>query len=112
MELLRLVDLLLESLGVLDLLTLLLLLGGVLLKFLGQVVNLWRILASRGGRFEFGIGRLIEIAELQLILLRMVQQLWRAGGSWVQRAVMLLVRRRRWRIMRHLGQHPVFDLEL
>lgn len=108
--LLLVLGLVLESLsGLLDLLALVLLVGSVLLELLGQVVDLGRILSGGSGGFEFGIGGLIQVAELQLILLRGIQQLRR---SRIQRTVVLLVGRRRRRIMRHLGQHPVFDLEL
>lgn len=105
--------LLLQSLSsMLDLLSLLLFLSGVLLKLVGQVVNLGRILTSGSVWFDLRIRGLIEIAELQLVLLRMVQQLRRPGRGWIQGTVVLLVRRWRRRVMRHLGQHPVFDLEL
>lgn len=114
LESLRLMlSLVLKSLGSLvDLLALMLLLGGVFLKFLGQIVNLRRVVAGRGRRLNLGIGGLIQVAKLELVLLRVIQQLRRSGRGRIQRTVVLLVgRRRRW-VMRHLGQHPVFDLEL
>lgn len=105
--------LMLESLSsLLDLLTLVLFVSSVLLEFLSQVVDLGRVLAGRSARFDLGIRGLIEIIELQVVLLRMVQQLWRPGRGRVQGTVVLLVGRRRRRVMRHLSQHPVFDLEL
>lgn len=105
--------LMLESLGsVLDLLALVLFLSSVLLKLLCYVVNLWRVLSGRRGRFDLRIRRLVQVAELQLVLLRVIQQLRCPGRGRVQRTVMLLVRRRWRRVMRHLGQHPVFYLEL
>jgi len=113
LKLLRLMlDLMLESLSLMDLLTLVLFLSSVLLEFLGKVVNLWRVLTDGGVWFNLGVRGLVEVAELQLVLLRVIQQLWCTGRGRVQRAIVLLVRRRRWRVMRHLGQHPVFDLEL
>lgn len=114
LELLRLMlGLMLESLGsLLNLLTLVLLLGRVLLELLGQVVNLWRVLTDGGVWFDLRIGGLVKMAELQLVLLRVIQQLRCAGRGRVQGTVVLLVRRRRRWVMRHLCQHPVFDLEL
>ena len=107
-------SLMLESLvGLVDvLLALVLPLSSVLLEFLGEVVNLWRVLTDGSVGFDLWIRGLVEVAELQLVLLRVIQQLWCPGRSRVQGTVVLLVRRRRWRVMRHLGQHPVFDLEL
>ena len=111
--LLLMLSLMLESLSsLLNLLTLMLFVSSVLLKLLGQVVNLRRVLSGWGGGLEFGVGGLIEVAKLQLVLLRGIQQLRCAGRSRVERTVVLLVRRRWWWVMRHLGQHPVFDLEL
>ena len=115
LKLLRLVlSLMLESLvGLVDLLlALVLLLSSVLLEFLGEVVNLWRVLTDGSVWFDLWIRGLVEIAELQLVLLRVVQQLWCPGRGRVQWTVVLLVRRRRRWVMRHLGQHPVFYLEL
>ena len=98
LKLLRLMlSLMLESLvGLVDLLAL----------------NLWRVLADLGVWFDLWIRGLVEVAELQLVLLRVIQQLRCPGRGRVQGTVVLLVRRRRWRVMRHLGQHPVFYLEL
>lgn len=104
----------LESMrSLLDLLALVLLLGSVVLELLGQVLYLRRVLTARGGGLDLREGGLIEAAELQLVLLRMIQQLRCTRGCRIQRVEMLLIRRRwrRW-IMRHLGQHPVFNLEL
>jgi hypothetical protein len=114
LKLLRLVlGLMLESLvGLVDLLALVLFLSSVLLEFLGEVVNLWRVLTDGSVWFDLWIGGLIEVAELQLVLLRVIQQLWCPGRGRVQGTVVLLVRRRRRWVMRHLGQHPVFYLEL
>ena len=115
LKLLRLMlSLVLESLiGLVDLLALMLFLSSVLLEFLGKVVNLWRVLTNNGSVwFDLWIRRLVEVAELQLILLRVIQQLWCPGRGRVQGTVVLLVGRRRWWVMRHLGQHPVFYLEL
>ena len=75
-------------------------------------MDLWRVLADGSVRFDLGICGLVEVAELQLVLLRVIEQLWCPGRGRVQGTVVLLVRRRRWRIMRHLSQHPVFYLEL
>ena len=107
-------SLLLESLvGLVDvLLALVLLLSSVLLEFLGEVVNLWRVLTDGSVWFDLWIRGLVEVAELQLVLLRVIQQLWCPGRGRVQWTVVLLVRRRRWWVVRHLGQHPVFYLEL
>ena len=115
LKLLRLMlSLVLESLiGLVDLLALMLFLSSVLLKFLGKVVNLWRVLTNNGSVwFDLWIRRLVEVAELQLVLLRVIQQLWCPGRGRVQGTVVLLVRRRRRWVVRHLGQHPVFYLEL
>jgi hypothetical protein len=57
--------LMLESLSsLLDLLALVLLLSGMLLEFLGEVVNLWRVLTDWCVWFDLGICGLVEIAEL------------------------------------------------
>ena len=105
--------LMLESLGsLLNLLALVLFLSGVFLKFVGQVVNLGRILAGGSTWLDLWVGGLVQVVELQLVLLRMIQQLRRPGRRRVQRTVVLLVRRWWRRVMRHLGQHPVFDLDL
>ena len=72
LKLLRLMlRLVLESLiGLVDLLALMLFLSSVLLKFLGKVVNLWRVLTNNGSVwFDLWIRRLVEVAELQLVLL-------------------------------------------
>lgn len=99
--------------SLLDLLALVLLLGSVILKLFGQVLDLRRVLTGGGVGLDLWEGGLIEAAELQLVLLRMIQQLGCAGRRRVQRSEVLLFRRRwRRRVMRHLGQHPVFDLEL
>lgn len=106
-------SLMLESLvGLVDLLALVLFLSSVLLEFLGEVMNLWRVLTDGSVWFNLWIRGLIEVAELQLVLLRVIQQLRCPGRSRVQGTVVLLVRRRRRWVMRHLGQHPVFYLEL
>ena len=114
LKLLRLMlSLMLESLvGLVDLLALMLFLSSVLLEFLGEVVNLWRVLADLGVWFDLWIRGLVEVAELQLVLLRVIQQLRCPGRGRVQGTVVLLVGRRRWWVMRHLGQHPAFYLEL
>lgn len=64
-------NLMLESLvGLVDvLLALVLLLSSVLLEFLGEVVNLWRVLTNGSVWFDLGIRGLVEVAELQLVLL-------------------------------------------
>lgn len=64
-------SLMLESLvGLVDvLLALVLLLSSVLLEFLGEVVNLWRVLTDGSVWFDLGIRGLVEVAELQLVLL-------------------------------------------
>ena len=113
LKLLRLMlDLMLESLSLVDLLALVLFLSSVLLEFLGEVVDLWRVLTDGSVWFDLWIRGLIEVAKLQLVLLRVIQQLWCPGRGRVQGTVVLLVRRRRRWVMRHLGQHPVFYLEL
>lgn len=72
--------LVLKSLGsLLDLLALVLFLSSVFLEFVGQVVNLGRILAGRSAWFDLWESGLIQVVELQVILLRMIQQLRRPG---------------------------------
>jgi hypothetical protein len=68
--LLLVLGLMLEPLSsLLDLLTLVLLVSGVLLELLGQVMDLRRVLSGWGGGLEFGVGGLIQVAELKLVLL-------------------------------------------
>ena len=63
-------SLVLQSLGsLLNLLALVLFLSSVLLEFLGEVVNLWRVLTNGTVSFVLGIRGLVEVAELQLVLL-------------------------------------------
>ena len=81
LKLLRLVlSLMLESLvGLVDLLALVLFLSSVLLEFPGEVVDLWRVLTDGSVWFDLWIRGLIEVAKLQLVLLRVIQQLWCPG---------------------------------
>lgn len=63
--LLLMLSLVLESLvGLLDLLALMLFLSSVLLEFLGEVVNLWRVLTNGSVWLDLWIRGLIEVAEL------------------------------------------------
>lgn len=62
---------------------------------------------------DLGVNRLIEVAELKLLLLAGVQELLLcASRGGIQGIVVLLVGLRRWRVVRHLRKHPVVYLEL
>lgn len=78
------------------------------------------IVASPRQCLDFGIYRLVQAAELQLLLLRRVQHLLCSALGGIQPIVVLvLLLRRRWVaivvlgiLVVHLRQHPVVHLEL
>ena len=86
----------------------------MVLQFLGQALN---VLAGGAVAWvlalDLGVYRLVQVAELQLLLLRWVEQrLLGAGLGWVEVVVLLrLAIWRRW-VLGHLRQHPVVHLEL
>lgn len=62
-------------------------------------------------RLGLGIERLGELGKVELVLLGGLEQLLGAGGSGIERTVMLLVRLGRRRVGGHLRVHPVLDLQ-
>lgn len=63
--------------------------------------------------FDFGVDGLVQVAELELFLLRGVEELLLGAGlGWVEVVVLLLLAIWRRRVGGHLRQHPVVHLEL
>lgn len=99
---------------VVDVMALLLLECGMVLKLLGEGLDVLvaRALVALGGALDLGVDGLVQVAELELLSLRRVQQLLGASRGRIEGVVVLLVGLRRRRVVGHLREHPVVHLEL
>lgn len=81
----------------------------VIVKSLSQSLDMlrsWAVVIRAWKGFDFGIDGLVQVAELELLLLRRVQQLLGARLGRVEAIVVLLFGRRRVVVVGHLREHP------